>query len=830
MPRPRELPDRARVVIIGGGVGGTSIAYHLAELGERDVAAARPRRADERLDVPLRGARRPAARQRLADADDDVQRRALPAPARRVRATTRAGRSAAASAWPARPSASRRRAARSRWAKTFGLPLELISPDEARELFPLMITDGVRVASFLPTDGYLDPSQLTYALADGARRGGVQICDALARDGDRRRAAARCAASAPSGATSSARSLVNAGGMYAAEIGRMAGVRVPIVPMAHEYLVSQPFDAMREARAARGHLPTLRDPDLLVYYREEGDGIVMGGYERDCAPWSLDERLVDRIPADFNGRLLEEEWDRFAEITENSRRRVPGDGSADRDAADQRARGVHARQRVLPRRDRGRAASSSPPGSARTGWPARAASARSWPSGSTAASRRWTSGRWTCVASGRSTARRATRSRARRRSTRPTTTSSTRATSARPVGRCASRAPTAGTPSTARRSARSPAGSASTGTSRTPPPATSRCARDGWAGHALVARDRRRAPSRRASAPACSTSPRSPSSRSRARARRRSSSGSATTTSHATSGGHLHADAQRARRDRVRLHRRAARGGALPDRHRHGVRPARRGLAAAATRRATAACEIADTTARWACFALWGPRARDILRAADAGSLARGLPVHDACASITRRRRAGARAARDVRRRARLGALLPVRVRRGAVARRCGRPGASTGSSPAATGRSTRCAWRRATASGPRTSRPTTRPYEARPRLLRQARQAGGFIGREALRGRARSAARAAARLPRARGPARGRARQRAGARRRRDRGPRDERRLRLQRRALDRLRVRAGRRADAGDGGRDRHLRPLGRGRGRAEPLWDPAGERVRG
>ena len=103
----------------------------------------------------------------------------------------------------------------------------------------------------------------------------------------------------------------------------MAGVRVPIVPMAHEYLVSQPFDAMREARRARGHLPTLRDPDLLVYYREEGDGIVMGGYERDCAPWSLDEQLVDRIPPDFNGRLLEEDWERFEEITENSRRRVP---------------------------------------------------------------------------------------------------------------------------------------------------------------------------------------------------------------------------------------------------------------------------------------------------------------------------------------------------------------------------------------------------------------------------------------------------------------------------------------------------------------------------
>ena len=87
--------------------------------------------------------------------------------------------------------------------------------------------------------------------------------------------------------------MVNAGGMFAAELGRMAGVRVPVIPFAHEYLVTQPF---RE-RAPGEHLPTLRDPDLLIYFREEGAGLVMGGYERQSAPWSLDDHLVDRIPA-----------------------------------------------------------------------------------------------------------------------------------------------------------------------------------------------------------------------------------------------------------------------------------------------------------------------------------------------------------------------------------------------------------------------------------------------------------------------------------------------------------------------------------------------------
>jgi 4-methylaminobutanoate oxidase (formaldehyde-forming) len=95
-------------------------------------------------------------------------------------------------------------------------------------------------------------------------------------------------------------------------------VRVPVVPFAHEYLVTQPFRERDD-----GHLPTLRDPDLLVYYREEGGGLVMGGYERHSAPWSLRPDGLDAIAPDFNGILLEEDWDRFEEIAVNSRKRVP---------------------------------------------------------------------------------------------------------------------------------------------------------------------------------------------------------------------------------------------------------------------------------------------------------------------------------------------------------------------------------------------------------------------------------------------------------------------------------------------------------------------------
>jgi glycine cleavage system aminomethyltransferase T/glycine/D-amino acid oxidase-like deaminating enzyme len=315
MRRPRELPDRARVVIIGGGVGGASIAYHLAQLGESDVVLLDRDQLTSGSTFHSAGLvgqlRAGVSLTRMMMHSVELYRTLdcgwVECGGIRLACT------------PEREQEVLRQVA---WAKTFGLPLELISAEEAREMFPLMVTDNVRCASYLPSDGYLDPSQLTYALAEGARAGGARIFTGTrvtAVELDSTRAGARVRAVNTEWGRIEADVVVNAGGMFAAEIGRLAGVRVPIVPFAHEYLVTQPF---RE-RTPGEHLPTLRDPDLLIYFREEGGGLVMGGYERDSAPWALDERLLDDIPADFNGRLLEEDWPRFEEIAENSRRRVP---------------------------------------------------------------------------------------------------------------------------------------------------------------------------------------------------------------------------------------------------------------------------------------------------------------------------------------------------------------------------------------------------------------------------------------------------------------------------------------------------------------------------
>jgi 4-methylaminobutanoate oxidase (formaldehyde-forming) len=171
-------------------------------------------------------------------------------------------------------------------------------------------------AVWLPTDGWLNPSDLTMALAAGARSRGAEIAtmtrvEAIGVDTiDGRR---RVTHVDTDKGRITCDVVVNAGGMYAHEIGRMAGVNVPIVPMAHQYAITRPkIDIPSD-------LPTMRDPDRLVYFREEVGGMIMGGYERNPDPWCLD----GNIPPTFNNTLLSPDWDRFLPLTEAAQTLVP---------------------------------------------------------------------------------------------------------------------------------------------------------------------------------------------------------------------------------------------------------------------------------------------------------------------------------------------------------------------------------------------------------------------------------------------------------------------------------------------------------------------------
>ena len=308
------MAEHARAVIIGGGVGGTSIAYHLAELGWTDIVLVD--RAELTSGSTFHSAglvgqlRSSVTLTRMMMYGADLYRR-LAAETGTDPGWHEVGSLRLASS-PERFEELRRQAG---WAKTFGLPLELIGTEEARALFPLMSTEGVLGAVYLPTDGWLDPSGLALALAAGARARGAQIRThtrvigigtragrvtgvAVERDGERSEILADI--------------VVNAGGMFAPEIGRMVGVNVPIIPMAHQYLFTEPIEGVHPG------LPQLRDPDNLVYFREELGGLCMGGYEHDPAPWGL-----DGIPSDFNGKLLAPDMARFEPIMEGAIRRIP---------------------------------------------------------------------------------------------------------------------------------------------------------------------------------------------------------------------------------------------------------------------------------------------------------------------------------------------------------------------------------------------------------------------------------------------------------------------------------------------------------------------------
>src|SRR5579862_2995687 len=306
--------DQARAVIIGGGVGGTSIAYHLAERGWRDILLvdrAELTSGSTFHSAGLVGQLRSSVTLTRMMMDSVELYRRLKAETGTDPSWHEVGSLRLAST-PARMEELTRQAG---WAKTFGLPLELIGPAEAGDLFPLMSLDGVLGAVFLPTDGWLDPSGLALALAAGARARGATIetgTRVVAIDTADGRVTGVQVEHKGERRTIRTSVVVNAGGMFAPEIGRLVGVNVPIIPMAHEYLFTERIAGVTPS------LPTMRDPDHLCYFREEVGGLCMGGYERNPAPWSL-----DGVPADFNGKLLAPDWPRFAEIMDGAVLRVP---------------------------------------------------------------------------------------------------------------------------------------------------------------------------------------------------------------------------------------------------------------------------------------------------------------------------------------------------------------------------------------------------------------------------------------------------------------------------------------------------------------------------
>src|SRR6187397_1799118 len=230
----RLVRSSARAVVIGGGVGGCSILYWLARLGWDDVVLVE--RADLTSGSTFHSAglvgqlRSSLSLTKMMMESVDLYR-SLEAEVGLETGWHEVGSLRLASSEERMEEIARQAG----WAKTFGLPLELVAAAEAQALFPPMSTDGVLGAAYLPSDGYIDPSQLTFALAEGARRRGAEVNTHTRVTGVTTDRGEVTRVVTDKGAIETG-IVINAGGMYAREIGALAGVNVPIIPMAHEYL------------------------------------------------------------------------------------------------------------------------------------------------------------------------------------------------------------------------------------------------------------------------------------------------------------------------------------------------------------------------------------------------------------------------------------------------------------------------------------------------------------------------------------------------------------------------------------------------------------------
>ena len=311
-----DLPTQAQVVIIGGGVGGCSIAYHLGKMGWNDVVVLERHELTSGSTWHSAGLvgqlRSDANLTRMMGYSTDLYRRLKQETGQDTGWREVGGLRLASS--PERMEDLKRLVG---MARSFGMEMELVSPQEALKMFPLMSLDGVLGAAYTPTDGVIDPTGLTMALAAGAKQCGVKFyTDTNVERINLKNG--RVDEIVTDQGNIKTQIVVDAAGQWGNEVARMVGLNLPIVPMAHLYVITKPIEGVQH------DFPTLRDPDLLVYWREEVGGLVTGGYERSPEPFGL-----NGIPRDFKYQLLPPDWERFAPLMENSIKRVPAVESAE---------------------------------------------------------------------------------------------------------------------------------------------------------------------------------------------------------------------------------------------------------------------------------------------------------------------------------------------------------------------------------------------------------------------------------------------------------------------------------------------------------------------
>lgn len=305
-----DFPNTAQAVIVGGGIVGCSTAYHLSRLGW-DVVLLERKKLTSGTTFHAAGLvgqlRSNANITQLLGYSVDLYK-------------TLEAETGQATGW--KMNGGLRLACNAeRWtevkrqattARSFGLEMELLSPKEAQDLWPLMQVDDLVGAAFLPTDGQANPSDITLSLAKGARQKGVQILEdtrverVIVEDGvikgvETQKGRIDCGV------------VIACCGQWTRDFARAVGVNVPLVPVEHQYMVTERIEGVTP------DMPTLRDPDRLTYYKEEVGGLVMGGYERNPILWTPE----GGIPEDFHYTLLDSNYEHFEPLMELALGRVP---------------------------------------------------------------------------------------------------------------------------------------------------------------------------------------------------------------------------------------------------------------------------------------------------------------------------------------------------------------------------------------------------------------------------------------------------------------------------------------------------------------------------
>ena len=308
-----QIPGQARVVIIGGGVVGCSVAYHLTRLGWSDVVLLERKQLTSGTTWHAAGLiaqlRATQNMTRLAKYSQELYG-ALEAETGVATGFKRVGSITVALTHERHEEILRQAS----MARAFGVEVEPISPGEVQAKYPHLNIDGVVGGVYLPLDGQGDPANIALALAKGAKQRGALVAEqtevtGVTREG--RRITGVAWQQGEETGTIACDHVVNCAGMWGHAVGRMLGTNVPLQACEHFYIVTENIPGL-------GTLPVLRVPDECAYYKEDAGKILLGAFEPVAKPWGM-----DGIPADFEFDQLPEDFDHFEPILEMAVARMP---------------------------------------------------------------------------------------------------------------------------------------------------------------------------------------------------------------------------------------------------------------------------------------------------------------------------------------------------------------------------------------------------------------------------------------------------------------------------------------------------------------------------